>query len=169
MNKIPYWAAALTALLAWSAINFLVSPETFGEIYDQKLQLACFTGFLTVGSFLLAMKAFILVRLREDVYGHAAYKRRYLGQNNNKYAGDYYRGLVELGNLLAVSVIVAFSASVAQVTIGFSSAHGVKAIALALCAGGLALVLIDWLFVYLNLKDWFEFIEEDARQDMAAP
>jgi hypothetical protein len=138
----------------------------FNALYDQKLQLAFFTAFLTVGSFLLAMKAFILVRLRDDVYKHDSYRTRYLDQNSNTYCGNYYRGLIDLGHLLVVSVVSAFAASVAQVTLGFASRYSVKLVAPSLCVGVLILVFVDWLLVYLNLRDWFSFIEEEAELSM---
>ena len=165
-RRIPYILSGLTAAVAWAGLYCFLPQAKFDSLYDQKLQLACFTAFLTVGSFLLAMKAFILVRLRDDVYKHTSYRKRYLDQNNNKYCGKYYQGLIDLGHLLVVSVASAFIASIAQVTFGFSSAYGLKLLAPSLCAGVLTLVFIDWLFVYLNLKDWFEFIEGEAKQDI---
>lgn len=167
MNKrAPYILSLVATAVTWICLYCFVPRETFNELYDQKLQLACFTAFLTVGSFLLAMKAFILVRLRDDVYRHASYRKRYLCQNNQKYCEKYYQGLFDLGHLLVVSVASSFAASAAQVTFGFSSSYGMKLIAPSLCVGVLSLVFIDWLVVYLNLKDWFEFIEDEARKDI---
>lgn len=167
MNRyMPYLVAIVASIFTWLCLWICLPQERFGQLYDQKLQFAFFTAFLTVGSFLLAMKAFILVRLRDDVYKHKEYRKRYLDQNGSKYCGNYYKGLVDLGHLLVVSVISSFVASVAQVTLGFVSLYAVKLVAPALCVGVLVLVFIDWLFVYLNLKDWFEFIEEEAKADM---
>lgn len=165
-KALPYCGAAVATILSWLCLARWLPPATFNTIYDQKLQLACFTAFLTVGSFLLAMKAFILVRLREDVYKHPLYRARYLDQNSNAYAGNYYEGLADLGRLLVISVICSFVASVAQVSLGFSGTHAIKVVAPALCVGVLVLVFFDWLAVYLNLKDWFEFIEKDAMKDL---
>ncbi|MBF0377303.1 MAG: hypothetical protein HQK72_07445 [Desulfamplus sp.] len=107
------------------------------------------------------MKAFILVRIKDDIYRHDEYKKRYLYQSNHKYKGNYYKGLIELGNLLAVSVAGSFITAIIQVTIGFSTTYWLKIIAPSLVGGMLVLVLIDWLYVYLNLRDWFKFIESD--------
>ena len=107
------------------------------------------------------MKAFLLVRLKDDIYMHAEYKKRYKEQYQGQYNGNYYKGLKDIGYLLVVSVIFSFITSVAQVTIGFCSVFWVKLIAPSLASGILMLVIIDWLFVYLNLKDWFFFIEKD--------
>jgi len=165
-HNTPYLVAILSSVTAWYCLNKFVAANTFSSIYDQKVQLAFFTAFLTIGSFLLAMKAFILVRLRDDVYKHDEYRKRYLDQNNNIYRGDYYQGLVELGHLLVVSVVTAFLASISQITIGFSTIYEIKLIAPSLGIGVLTLVLIDWLFVYLNLRDWFNFIEHDIKQSI---
>lgn len=165
-RSIPYILSVITSAVTWAGLFYCIPEDKFDSLYDQKLQLACFTAFLTVGSFLLAMKAFILVRLRDDVYKHACYRKRYLDQNNNKYCGKYYQGLIDLGHLLVVSVASSFIAAIAQITLGFSSAYSMKLLAPSFCAGVLMLVFIDWLVVYLNLKDWFEFIEGEAKQDI---
>lgn len=168
-RKIPYVAVALVSTAAWFWLTTCVDEIAFTSIYDQKLQLAFFSAFLTSGSFLLAMKAFILVRLRDDVYKHDGYRKRYLDQNSNTYRGNYYQGLADLGHLLVASVAAYFLAAIAQITVGFSSIYKIKLIAPCLGGGVLVLVLIDWLVVYLNLRDWFNFIECDVKMSMEKP
>lgn len=166
MKAFPYIIAVLVTIVTWFILWYWVDPCTILTLYDAKLQFAFFTAFLTVGSFLLAMKAFILVRLRDDVYRTDQYRDRYMEQYNNKYQGDYYEGLVDLGNLLVYSVAAAFFTSILQVTVGFCSIVTVKLIAIASAAGTLTLVLVDWFFVYMNIRDWFEFIEKDIAKDL---
>jgi hypothetical protein len=165
-RKVPYVIPLFCSLLSWIVLSFFVNQSAFCGIYDLKLQFSLFTALLTVGSFLLAMKAFILVRLRDDVYEHKGYRKRYLDQYNNQYAGNYYSGLVSLGHLLALSVISAFISSIAQVTFGFSPLHAVKVIAPSMAVGVLVLVFIDWIYIYRNLIAWFDFIEEDVKVSM---
>lgn len=157
----PYLVAVGTACCSWFALRYFVDTNNFATLYDNKLQLVFFTAFLTVGSFLLAMKAFILVRIKDDIYRHDEYKKRYLYQSNNEYRGDYYKGLIELGNLLAVSVVGSFLTAIIQVTVGFSKIYCIKIIAPSFVGGMLVLVLLDWFYVYMNLRDWFKFIEKD--------
>jgi len=115
---------------------------------------------------LFAMKAFILVRIKDDIYRHKKYRQRYLDQYNNEYKGDYYKGLKEFGYLLSVSVAGSFVASIAQITIGFSKLYWLKMLAPSLVSGMLILVLFAWLYVYLNLRDWFSFIEADMGEEL---
>lgn len=162
----PHLLAVSATILCWLVLFYFVDSRCFSELYDTKLQLVFFTAFITVGSFLLAMKAFILVRIKEDIYRHKEYKRRYLAQYNNEYKGDYYKGLVELGYLLVVSVVGSFATSIAQITFGFSKTYSIKLIAPSLVGGMLVLVFLDWLYVYLNLRDWFKFIESDIKAEL---
>ena len=162
----PYILTIIITIACWFTLFKIVDSEKFSYLYDTKLQLVFFTAFLTVGSFLLAMKAFILVRIRDDIYRHNEYRKRYLCQYNNEYRGDYYKGLVDLGHLLVVSVIVSFITSIAQVTVGFSEIYWIKIVAPSLVGGMLVMVTIDWLFVYLNLRDWFKFIESDIAVEL---
>jgi len=164
MKKLsPYILSLIISILTWAALFRWLDESKFTKIYDDRLQFAFFTAFLTVGSLLLAMKAFLLVRLKDDIYLHAEYEKRYKKQYKGQYKGNYYQGLKDMGYLLVVSVIACFITSIAQVTIGFCPLFGIKLIAPALASGMLMLVIIDWLFVYLNLKDWFSFIEKDIQ------
>lgn len=162
----PYMLSILITACCWVVLYFFIDANDFIYLYDTKLQLVFFTAFLTVGSFLLAMKAFILVRIKEDIYRHKEYMKRYLNQYSNEYKGNYYKGLIELGHLLVVSVAVAFLTSIAQITLGFSKECWIKLIAPSLVGGMLILVLLDWFYVFLNLRDWFKFIEKDAENEI---
>jgi hypothetical protein len=162
----PYLLAITVSIGTWLALYLLVDSGKFAKIYDDRLQFAFFTAFLTVGSLLLAMKAFLLVRLKDDIYLHTEYKRRYKAQCCGPHKIDYFQGLKDIGYLLVVSVIASFVTSVAQVTIGFCPVFSVKLIAPALASGMLTLVIIDWLFVYLNLRDWFGYIEIDIQETL---
>lgn len=166
MPFLPYMLSALITGCCWIVLCFFINQNNFVLLYDTKLQLVFFTAFLTVGSFLLAMKAFILVRIKDDIYRHKEYKKRYLDQYNNEYKGDYYKGLIELGHLLVVSVAGSFLTSIAQITLGFSSVYWIKSLATSLVGGMLVLVFLDWFYVFLNLRDWFKFIEKEAENDL---
>lgn len=165
-SSYPYILAAGATACCWYVLFRWVDTTIFTSLYDTKLQLVFFTAFLTVGSFLLAMKAFILVRIKDDIYRHKEYKARYLSQCNNEYKGNYYKGLVDLGHLLVVSVAGSFVTSIAQITIGYSKTYWVKLVAPSLVGGMLVLVFLDWLYVYLNLRDWFNFIEKDMETEI---
>lgn len=167
MKKLfPYLLAIMVSIGTWFILYHLVDAGEFAKIYDDRLQFAFFTAFLTVGSLLLAMKAFLLVRLKDDIYLHAEYRRRYKEQCSGPHKVCYFQGLKDIGYLLVVSVIASFITSVAQVTIGFCPVFWVKLISPALASGMLMLVIIDWLFVYLNLRDWFLFIETDIQSNL---
>lgn len=151
----------IISVLTWVVLSYWLDECKVTEIYNDELQFVFFAAFLTVGSLLLAMNAFLLVRLKDDVYLHPEYEQRYKRQYKGQYKGNYYQGLKDMGYLLIVSVIACFVTSIAQVTVGFCPVIWIKLIAPSLASGMLMLVIIDWLFVYLNLKDWFVFIEKD--------
>ncbi|PKN20392.1 MAG: hypothetical protein CVU71_00960 [Deltaproteobacteria bacterium HGW-Deltaproteobacteria-6] len=167
MKKLfPYAISIFVSFFTWIIIFYCLDSEKFIDIYDDRLQFAFFTAFLTVGSLLLAMKAFLLVRLKDDIYLHEEYQKRYKEQCSGPHKIDYFQGLKDIGYLLVVSVIVCFITSIAQITIGFCPTYAIKIIAPSLAAGMLSLVIIDWLFVYLNLRDWFSFIEIDIQNKL---
>jgi hypothetical protein len=81
MKKLfPYAISIFVSFFTWIIIFYCLDSEKFIDIYDDRLQFAFFTAFLTVGSLLLAMKAFLLVRLKDDIYLHEEYQKRYKEQ-----------------------------------------------------------------------------------------
>lgn len=168
-RRAAYIIPFIATFIAWSLIWNFADKKELENVYNLKLQLAFFTAFLTVGSFLMAMKSFILVRLKDDVYGHDRYRERYLAQNDYRYKGNYYEGLLDLGNLLSLSVFWAFVASMAQISLGFLNLIQAKITAISLGIGLLVIVLVDWWFVYRNLIAWFSFIEYDKKMQIDPP
>lgn len=164
---MPYLLAALISILTWVALYHIGDLAWFDVIYEQKLQTSFFTAFLTVGSFLLAMKAFMLTRLRDDVYDNERYKRTFIMLNCRRNGQKYYQGLIELGNLLALSVVASFITSISQITLGLCAIEKIRLIAPAMAAGTLSLLLIDCYFVYRNLQRWLEYIEEDKMEALS--
>jgi len=46
------------------------------DYYAKNIRGSLFTGFLTVGSFLLSLKAFIVVKLKENIFDSDIYKKK---------------------------------------------------------------------------------------------
>src|SRR4051812_42869135 len=92
-------SCALTyGLLAWAEYETgLVSPIL------EKFRGNLFSGFVSMGSVLMAMKTFIVVRLQEKLYGEDKYKEVHRRANQGSLTG-LYLPLRNLSDFLIISV-----------------------------------------------------------------
>jgi len=156
-----------------------IAGQTFAQLYADKLRPSLFSGFLTTGGFLLALKVFILVRMDAEVYGTKEYKVRFDKAKKRGHTERLYAPLRRLGSHLFLSIMSAFVTSFLQFTLGFWP-NDYAAIA-CVCA---ATFTMGTLFVCLfavrsNLAEWFALLDErrnpkpvpepDPEPDIGAP
>jgi hypothetical protein len=141
------------------AMLALLDHECVVDLYRERLQTPLFTGFLTVGSFLLTLKTFILLKLKEELYGSAVYQERFerLRELNSKLTR--YGPLTRLGNMLIYAVLLAFCTAIAQLTIGFSKTWIASAFCISLAVVTGCAVLFAWWEIRYNLRSWFSILE----------
>lgn len=110
-------------ILKFSISFYSVKIDDFVVFYDQKLRGFLFSGFLTVGSFLLSLKTFVVVNLKDKLFDSDAYLERYMNRHgfssreevpNN----EYYRPLSNLTGFLFLSILFSIFTAVAQFSIG---------------------------------------------------
>lgn len=76
------------------------------DFYSKKLQFSFFTGFLTVGGFLLSLKTFILVKLKEGLFDNKEYQERMEKRRALNPDLSYYGPLSRLGSFLIYCVFI---------------------------------------------------------------
>ncbi len=99
-----------------------VGVDVFLVIYDNKLRSDFFSGFLSVGAFLLSLKTFIVMTMKTGVYDTEKYKKTW--ERNrllDDSVGPVYQGLKELNDCMFNSIFFSLVAAAAQVTIGIVS------------------------------------------------
>lgn len=172
MRKL-FWLALVIFL---ASLLILLSLETIGdltgfkpvtgslhEIYEVKLQVPFFTGFLTLGSFLLTLKTFVIMKLKESLYDSECYQERVRKQRILKPDLAAYNPLNNLATFLIYAVIMAVLTAGAQITIGFLPFNIAAAICISLAITTLFLVLIAWWNIKKNLSDLFDIWEKQSR------
>ena len=154
-------ASVLAALLVLGAVIYL-TPDSARAIqfYDEKIRSILFSGLLTVGSFLLSLKVFIVVKFKENVFDSESYKNRLAQRRKINPKISHYGPVRNLSQVLFIAIASSLFASASQITIGLIP----KWWALLFCAGVaafagamLAQVLI---LIRVILKDWLEHMEE---------
>ncbi len=153
-----YWAMTCT------------SPGAWLEVYARDLRTPLFTGCLTVGSFLLTLKATILLRVKE-VYDAPEYQKLFdahCDQERRKRPGQeppgYYDSFRNLGFALMASVVMALLAALMQLTVGMTGSPVGVSIALAFAATALIWLLFVWWQMARNLSVWFATLKRPERE-----
>jgi len=126
-----------------------------------------FTGFLTIGGFLLTLKTFVLVQLKKELYENDYYKQRLNDKRLLNPNLSLYGPLNRLGYLLVLCVLAALTTAVAQLSVGFIPSRYAAAFCIAVAAGTLALVFQAWYEIKCNLTTWFEYLEEIDKKNQA--
>lgn len=164
--KFSIVSAFLTTIL-WAACEFSIlaggpSRDTFIEEYQKFARTPLFSGFFTMGSFLVALKTNILARIKET-YDTQEQLILYQSEKADNPHARYYEGLFNLGNALGINIISCLISALCQFTLGFWS----NSISFAICTG----VSISTFLLLLHLtvilmqahRDWFIKIEKDAQ------
>ncbi len=148
-----------------SGIIFLTNKYGFNlyDFYSTKMQVPLFTGFLTLGGFLLTLKTFVLIKLKEGLYDHYKYKEMLDERRLLNPKITYYGPLSRLGNFLIHSVLLALLTSFYQFTVGFIKCNIIAAIGLALAFTTTVIVLFAWWNIRQNLNYWFDLLEREKK------
>lgn len=130
------------------------------ETYFTQARIPMFTGFLTVGSFLLTLQTAIIQRLK-DAFDTEDYKRRVMVLREKKPETRYYGALERMSVALSSNVVLALATAVSQLTVGFVRQQWSTVTCIALA--GTSVVLVVYLTVQLMLahREWFEKIEQE--------
>lgn len=163
--KSIYAIIAFVFIAALGGIILLTNKYGFNlyEFYSEKMRMPLFTGFLTLGGFLLTLKTFVLIKLKEELYGSDKYKERHAERKLLNPEISYYGPLSRLGNFLIQSVLLALLTSFYQFTFGFIKCDIVAAVALALAFTTSTIVLFAWWNIRQNLNCWFELLESEKK------
>lgn len=156
------------AIVAFALVAYFgrdqVKP-TAHEFYAVSLRSSLFSGFLGLGGFLLSLKTFIVVKMKEGLYDHPGYRRRFAESVAVRSATPatskgLYEPLGQLRALLFLSIVSSLLTAVLQLTIGLLDGVYVVAIAAASVAFTLALLAQALVEINANLKAWFKHLEE---------
>ncbi|KAB7619472.1 hypothetical protein [Alkalilimnicola sp. S0819] len=150
-------ALVATISLALSVWFAGTEVEVVG-FYEKNLRGNLFAGFLTVGGFLLSLKTFIVIKLKENVYGHRDYKALFDSQKKLDSSIRLYDPLRNLSEFLYWSVLSSIVAAIAQLTIGLFGNYWLTLLAIWFAVFAMSVLVASLLLIKRSLNDWFEFI-----------
>lgn len=143
------------------------------SFYNTHLRTSLFTGFLTASAFLLSLKTFIIVRMKDSVYDTQSYKDEFKEKYRDfrelyekkqlvpKLTLPEYptkRGLLlplqHLSDTLFFSVLACLFASVSQITIGLLPYFSAFAFSIVLVSVALFSLALSLWKIKQNIDSW---------------
>lgn len=147
--------ALLFFVIPFAVLCYLAYKGMPVEQFHSKVQNSLFTGFLTLGGFLLSLKTFILVQLKKELYDSADYRSHFQGVQEVQKTASLYTPLKNLGEYLLQSVLFSLATSAAQLSIGFIPSKYAACFCLALPIAAFFVVFRAWFAIRKTLHEWF--------------
>ncbi|EKS7795069.1 hypothetical protein QMU90_002604 [Edwardsiella ictaluri] len=97
----------------------------FFDFYHKNLRGYLFSGFISVGSFLLSLHTFVIINLRDKVFATQEYKEIYSNATGTPIENIddnlLYKPLDNLSSFINTSILFSLATAIAQFTIGLST------------------------------------------------
>ncbi len=155
--------ALVAFLFAASLVGaiYLLAPDIYAATtyFGEKIRPSLFTGLLTVGSFLLSLKVFIVVKFKETVFDSKEYKERLANLRKIDPSIQHYAQVRNLSSVLFLSIASAISASACQLTIGLIDEPAAMLICVFAAAFAGAMLLQTLLLIRQILGEWLDHME----------
>jgi hypothetical protein len=154
-------ALSLLLGLAAAGLTYFLSNDLtqIADFYAKNIRASLFTGFLTVGSFLLSLKVFIVVKFKENIFDSEAYKHKLANRRKLNPELTHYGPVKRLSRLLFISIVSAITASVVQLSVGLIPTWQATLLCVfvAVFAGSM-LICTLWLIRQI-LEEWLSYLE----------
>lgn len=138
------------------------SISSFHTFYATSLRGSLFTGFLTLGGFLLSLKTFIVVNMKKEVFDSTEYFEMWSDKHalDRKNAGSLYQPLNELSDWLHYAILSCVLTSASQFTVGLIPHLAATLVCMCAAAFSIALLLVCLWRIRDNLKYMFKHLEK---------
>jgi len=166
-------AVVLIGVAAWISANRIVCGggvvgcerfSTWGQFFDTSIRASLFSGFLTLGGFLLSLKTFIIVNMKKEVYEKKEYGEIFDAAAKRGASGSRYGPLEDLGDVIFFAIVSCITTACLQMTIGLFAKAWSSAICLAAALYSIVMLLFVLRLIRLNLKTMFEFLDTTAHR-----
>ena len=145
-------------LCRYMELDLAIDIVTF---YADKMRGSIFTGFLTLGSFLLALKTGILIKIKEGVYDKEDYQEK-AREPGLLGVSTVYGPLRRLSRLMSVAVLSALITSSLQLTLGLFSDWRATAVCLSFAIFAISVLIASFISIQINLGIWFDLLEKNV-------
>ena len=129
------------------------------DFYSQNMRGHLFAGFLALGGFLLSLKTFIIVNMKENLFSSEKYIERWEKSVKTNPDLKLYAPLSELSHILYYAIFSCLVAAILQMTLGFFKQDIASLICIYLCISSTVLLMKSLVIIKRNLDTWFEYLD----------
>lgn len=128
----------------------------FIEFYTKILRSSLFSAFITAGSFLFSVKTFAIFRLNDEVYNSTEYQAQHLEDKKLGERRSYLTPLKNFSNYLFSAILLSFTASIMQLTVGLIPSHWAVIFCISISVCTIFAIIASLVLLKQNLSIWFE-------------
>jgi hypothetical protein len=155
-----YMVALIASCDAWHNHSYYcdVIPK-FSKYYADNIRGHLFAGFLALGGFLLSLKTFIVVTMKENVYDDKKYIENWEKQNKLDPTLRLYAPLKQLSDFLYYAILASMFSAILQMSLGLFE-HWIAS-AIAIWSAIYATLLLTWCLILIkrNIDTWFTYLD----------
>ncbi|WP_193568771.1 hypothetical protein [Citrobacter sp. NCU1] len=147
----------ITLVIFFSFKKLGIFDNGFYDFYAKNLRGYFFSGFISVGSFLLSLHTFVIVNLKDKLFSSDHYRERYaksrqikVGEINEK---DILKPLDRLSCFINISIWLSISTAIAQFTLGLAPYTLISISCIWLGLLTILFMLNSLVLIRLNIKD----------------
>ncbi|EOX4234068.1 hypothetical protein ACPF4D_003410 [Vibrio cholerae] len=130
------------------------------DYYEKHIRGNLFAGLIAVGGFLMTGKTFILVTMKQNVFDDAEYIKNYKKLVKFDQSLKRYAPLIQLKDILYVSVYMTIIAAIVQLTIGLIPHWSMALFSLFVAILSIVLVIDSLNLIKRNLDYWLNDRED---------
>lgn len=165
MRTVAEQTLLITLILLLICIGLLQAlpalHSDFAAFYADNIRGHLFTGFLALGGFLLSLKTFIIVTMKDGVYDTDAYRKVWRESKKRNVNFKLYTPLKELSDLLFYAILASIGAAIMQMTFGLCSIWWIALICVFSAVYASALLVRSLFLIKDNLDRWFDYLEPE--------
>lgn len=135
--------------------------DTFPSFYAANIRGHVFAGFLALGGFLLSLKTFIVINMKQNLYDNPEYQKLHeKTQKRSKIKKTLYEPLKELSDILFYAISASLLAALLQMTLGLYEVLWASITCMYFCMLAAVLLFYSLLLIKQNLDVWFTHIDK---------
>ncbi|EHS4950316.1 hypothetical protein G6355_18505 [Vibrio cholerae] len=137
-----------------------VNMSLLWDYYEKHIRGNLFAGLIAVGGFLMTGKTFILVTMKQNVFDDAEYIKNYKKLVKFDQSLKRYAPLIQLKDILYVSVYMTIISAIVQLTIGLIPHWSMALFSLFVAILSIVLVIDSLNLIKRNLDYWLNDRED---------
>ncbi|AHK20358.1 hypothetical protein BF17_14355 [Yersinia similis] len=130
--------------------------QPFYDFYQKNLRGYLFSGFISVGSFLLSLHTFVIVSLKDKLFSTESYKNIFADSKNIKVEDikekELYLPLDRLSCFLNLSIWLAIITAISQFTVGLANYSPASIFCIWLAMLTICFMLNSLILIRENIK-----------------